>query len=124
MSPVEIKSFERPIVQFPSYLKLKRTEGMSYSLNTVAKRMSIVIQRIDTPLVSNMWVSVVFDPVNNWVPQSCISTFVVNLSSQRKSSLLVQSQFHLVEQLQVLLNRSVSIFRRQSIVSFLSHFFS
>lgn len=54
---------------------------MSYAFDTVTERMCIVVERVDTPFVTNMRVMMELDPVNNWVSHSCVRVFDVDSGS-------------------------------------------
>ena len=82
MSTVNVESFKRPIVELTSNFKLQRTERMSNALETITKRMSVVVERIDAPFITNMGMSMVFDSVNNWISESGIRTFIVDFSTK------------------------------------------
>ena len=91
MSSVKVKSFKRPVVQLSSDFKLKRAERVSDSFNTIAKRMSIVVEGIDTPFVTNMWMSMILYSVDNGISQGSVCTFVVDLGSERIGSFFMKS---------------------------------
>lgn len=119
MGPVDVESLQRPIVQLTTDLELQGTQGMSDAFDAVAQRVRVVVERIDAPLVPYMRVRVEFDSVNHWISQGRVGTLVVDLGPERICAFLMHSKFHLVEQSQIVLNRSVSVNRRQSIKPFL-----
>ena len=80
MSPVNVQLLKRPVVQLPPYLELERTKGMTYTFDTVAKRMSVVVERVDTPLIAHMGMRMELYPVDCRVPQGSIRMLVVDLS--------------------------------------------
>ena len=55
---------------------------MRNSFKTVAKGMSIVVEGIDTPLVTNVRMRGEPDSVNDWIPQSGVGMFVVDFGSE------------------------------------------
>jgi hypothetical protein len=55
---------------------------MGNSFKTVAKWMSVVVQGINAPFISNVGVRSESDSVNYRVSQSSVWVFVVNFSSQ------------------------------------------
>ena len=83
---------------------------MGYAFDAVAQRMGVVVERVDAPFVAYVRVMVEFDPVDDWISQSCIGMLDVDLCSQGISAFFVQAQSHLVEQSEVLFDWSVSVF--------------
>lgn len=76
---------------------------MGDAFKRVADGVGVVVEGVDAPLVAYVWVRVELDAVDDWVTHSCIGVFAVDLGSQGKSSLLMQSKAHLLKQSQVIL---------------------
>lgn len=94
---------------------------MGYPFETVADGVCVVVERIDAPLVAHVGMRVVLDTIDHGVSESGIDVFLVDFGTKRHRPFLMQSQPHLVEQLQVLFDRPVSILGGESVRSLLPH---
>lgn len=80
--PVDVESFQYPVVQFSSDFELERAEGMSDAFETVADGMCVVVEGIDAPLLAHVRVRVEFNAINHRVTQCRIHVLVVDLRPQ------------------------------------------
>jgi hypothetical protein len=53
------------------------------TFKTVTERVSVIIQRINAPFVTDVWMWGEPDSVNDRVSQCCVGVFVVDSGSQR-----------------------------------------
>ncbi len=96
---------------------------MGNTLETVAERMSVIVQWVNAPFVTNVWMWSESDSVNDWVSQCCIWVLVVNFSSQWKTSLSMKTKSHFFKKPKILFNRSISELWWNAFISILSHQF-
>ena len=82
MWSVDVESLKSPVVELPPDLKLQGTQGVGNTLETIADRVGIVVERVDAPLVTNMRVRMEFNSVYNWISHCRICMLAVNLCSQ------------------------------------------
>ena len=123
MRPINIELFQYPIVQLSPDLELQGAERMGYALQTIANWVSVIVERVDAPLITNMRVRMEFNSVYHRVAKSSICMFIVDLSTKRMGTLLVQTQPHLVEQPKIFLYWTVAVLRRKRVVPILPHLF-
>lgn len=55
---------------------------MSNAFNTIAERMSKVVERVDAPFIAYMGMSMESDSINNGISESGIGVFIVDFSSK------------------------------------------
>lgn len=119
---VNIQFFECPVVELSANFKLERAEGVSDTFKTITDGMGVVVKGVDAPLVSHMGMVMESDSVNNWISHCGVWVLGVDPCPQRVGTFFIQSHAHLVEQSEVVLNRSVSILRGESFSSLFPHF--
>ena len=79
---VKIKSVQHPVVKFSSDFELQGAQRMGDSFETVAKWVSVVVQGVNTPFVSNVGMGSESNSVNDRVSQGGVGMLVVDFSSQ------------------------------------------
>lgn len=79
---VKVKSVQYPVVKLSSDFKLQRTQRMGDSFKTVAKWVSVVVQGVNAPFVSDVGMGSESDSVNDRVSQGGVGMLVVDFSSQ------------------------------------------
>ena len=114
MGTVDVESLQHPVVQFSSDLELKGAERVGDALETVTNGVGVVVEWIDAPAVAHVRMRVELYAVNDWVSESRVGVFVVDLRTQRIGSFFVKTKPHLFKQPQIFLHRSITILRRQS----------
>ena len=98
-----------PLVQRTVVLKLNRAHGVRDALKCVLNRVCKVVQRIDTPLIALTVMMCTHDAVNRRVAQVHVRTCHVDLGTQRLRAVGKLAVAHVLEQLEVLLNRTVAV---------------
>ena len=77
--------------------------------------MSKVISRIDTPSRTYMGMRCVLDTVGNQIIHVGVRRFKVHLETKRPASFFVKAELHLFKDLQISLNRGITISSWQNI---------
>ena len=98
-----------PLVQRTVVLKLNRAHGVRDALKCVLNRVCKVVQRIDAPLIALPVMVCTHDAVNRRVAQVHVRTCHVDLGTQRLGAIGKLAVAHVLEQLQVFLNRTVAV---------------
>jgi len=97
MRPVDVQSFEDPVVEFSSNFELQRAERVGDPFETVADGVGVVVERVNAPLVAHVGMRVEFNSVDDRIAQSCVDMLVVDLSAKRVRAFLVEAQSHFLE---------------------------
>ena len=82
MWPVNVKPFKSPVVQLSPDLKLQGAQGMGNTFKAITDWVSIVVERVDAPLVANVRMRMEFNSVYNWISHCCVGMLAVNFCSQ------------------------------------------
>jgi hypothetical protein len=61
------------------------------ALEAVADGVGVVIERVDAPFVSNVWVGVELDAVYDWISECGVGVVAVDFGSEGVGSFFVQA---------------------------------
>lgn len=98
-----------PLIQRTMVFELNRAHGVRDMLHRVLNRMCEVIQRINAPLVSNAVMGCVNNTIDCRIAHVHVRRCHINLCAQRLCSLLIFARTHFLKQLEVFLDRAVTI---------------
>ena len=109
-----LQLFDKPIVQRAVNVELQSTDRVSDLLDRVALTVCIVIHRVDAPLVTRTVVISVNNTIHNRVTEQHIGVSHIDLSTQHAATVLELACTHTLEQIQVLLDRTIAPGRRST----------
>ena len=105
---IDLQSLDKPIVQWAVNIELQSTNRVSDILNRVALTVCVVVHRVDAPLVACAVVLGVQNTVHNRVTEEHIRVRHINLCTQHLLAIGKLAGTHTLEQVQVLLYRTVT----------------
>ena len=90
-------------------LELQRTDGVRHALNRILDRMCKVVHRVNTPLVTGIVMVNPCHTINDRITHVHIRRSHINLCAKHLRPVLIHAVLHILEQLQILLDRTVAV---------------
>ena len=106
---VDVQRLQHPVVQLPVVHELQGTERMRDTLYGVAQGMREIVHRIDAPLVTGAVMRGMAYPVQGGITHDQIGRRHVDLRAQHVRAIRKLASAHTPEEIEVLLDRTVSI---------------
>ena len=107
----EITVLYNPVIERAMILELQRAEGVRDALYGVLDRVCEVIHRVDAPLVTGVVVMHVGHTVDDRVTHVQVRGCHVDLRTQGQGTVCVLAVLHVLEELKVLFDRTVTVRR-------------
>lgn len=107
---VNVQLLQGPVVELSSNLKLESAKRVGDALKTIADWVSEVVKRVDAPFILGVGMGSVSDPVQHWISEGGVGMGGVNLGFQAILTFGVETQSHVLEHSEVVLNRSIPVF--------------
>ena len=101
--------FYNPVIKRSMILKFQSTDRMCHSLNSILYRMSKIIHRINTPLITRVVVIHMCNSVNYRISHVDVRRSHVDFSTKNLLTISVFSVLHFGKKLKVFLNRTVPV---------------